>query len=57
MQVVARLERQRNELVMIVERYISDLDESGDEAWAKGYRRWLNQILLENVDVDAPAHD
>jgi hypothetical protein len=42
------LERQRNELVRIARDYIKDLDDSGDEAKAKDYRRWLNRIIGSN---------
>lgn len=45
-----KLERQRNGLMRIARDYIEDLDDSGDEAKAKDYRRWLNQILLEQGD-------
>ena len=38
-------ERQRNELVRIARDYIEALDDSGDEAKAKDYRRWLNRII------------
>lgn len=43
--------RQRNELERIARDYIEDLDDSGDEAKAKDYRRWLNEIIEQNTEV------
>lgn len=41
--------RQRNEIERIARDYIEDLDDSGDEAKAKDYRRWLNRIIETNT--------
>jgi hypothetical protein len=49
------LERHRKELVRIARDYIEDLDDSGDEAKAKDYRRWLNRIIGSNENSAGTA--
>jgi hypothetical protein len=51
---LSEVTKQRNELERIARDYIQDLDDSGDEAKAKDYRRWLNRIIGENVPAQTP---
>ena len=46
-----KLERQRNALMVTLERIIEDMDGSGDEIGAKQERAHLREILSENAEV------
>lgn len=44
------IERQQNGLVRIANDFVEYLNDCGDEARAKDYRRWLTRIIGQNND-------